>query len=1080
MSLSGVSGSKAWTPLPQLTIPPVGLAGSVARTKGVTAFDVTVDLAHDWKPADAVTVSGLSARLSNQVAPADCPGWEPGKVWLAVSGAATVGFGSTDLKVGGAACVLPGSGAWSFSSTATLDSWKPIPDVNVAVESVGIRAVSTGDGKPVQFTAFGAVAAYGATFRATVSVQDGSVLVDAAGDVGGGTGAGLPAGTTGHVIYASKARPKYQLANAALTSVDAGYTEVDVPQGVTVYGAFDIPLAVRNLMVAKLKLPSIRTVVMSASLGSSTPVLKASVQLGEPGQGVTIYENCGRQACTTDTRTRLGLTDLTLTLSATGEVGFEAGATLAIAKSNQTPASSLELAARVTIDLKGPKITVALFTRGGVWKGALGVPDLDLSGLGIQAGLDFATAIPTPSVGVSAAIAKMPKAWRDSVGMDENNSEPIRFAINLSITSPIIDIQLGVPDGKTVLDPLRAIAKDQLKIDYASLVVAPFGGTLGNRTYAPGLSFGFAATIAGVPLDAAFAVDPSAPRIEGALKVGDFSVGGVTIKKISAELLIDPKGAGDKFYFHLSGGVELPPLEDGAKGGSASGEVTVRASQGKLQASLEVHAKNIGFAGVAKLDRFDLSGSLDVSTTSAPSVTLKLEAAGELLGAQVTLSGSLKLSEGRLESIAVRASVEATFGTGVLEAKLTGPGCAGMGHGACVSFSYADGKFSVEVAAILQAKGFEIALAAQISSEKIAGSGSLAISGVGTFSLSGALYLAAGKDAAGHQVAKGDFDFAAAVSTAKFNGFEASVSVSVNRRGKDFSAKAAGSVTTPAGSVKGAATFVYEGGTLTYDLRASADITIAGVTLAAADVRLVKTRTSFSATVNGSVSIMYGSYGLSGKLNGTFGAAVTKAGSVSYTYDFTGDISLKVPGLTATASVTFRTGLFAFQVDLGDKTIFNVSLKGTVAAGKQVQASVAVTVVGLAATVTLDNTKGSWQLGAVLSYKGHTLAYASIGFGTFKAGVDFDFDKSGALTFLVLRIGGTLSGTMHASVTITRTPTGTSSLDGSFSGAISAEGWFSIYKVYGWTGSVSTGRLGARVSKAGEACATIRGEELCV
>lgn len=1077
LSLSATAGGDGWSPLPGLTLPGVAFAGSVVRTDGVTAFDVSATLSQDWKPSDAVTVTGLTARLSNQPAPAGCPTGQPGSVWLSVQGAATIGFGSTDLELQAQACVLPSEKAWAFASTASLDSWKPISGLDVAVESVGVRASSPGGGASPEFVAFGAVKAYGSTFSASVSVKDGAVLVDAAGQLTADTGAGLPAGTTGHVIYASAPRPQYRLADSALPSVDGDFTNVDVPKGISLYGAFDVPGAVRRVITDQLKLPDIRTVVMSASLGDGPPVLRASVQLGKAGEGVTLYENCGGRECTTDTRTRLGLTDLTLTVSATGSVGFEAGAALAIAKSGDTPASTLSLAARVTIDLKGPKVTVALFTRDGTWRGALGTTGLDLSDLVIQAGVDFTTAIPTPSIGVGATITSMPKSWRDALGMEPGNSEPIRFALNISVSSPIIDIQLGVPNGKTVLDPLRAIAPGKLLIDYASLVIAPFGGTLGNKTYSPGLSFGFAASLAGVPFDAALSIDFTTGRINGKFDVGAFSVGGLTVTGVNAEFRVDPQSSGEKFFFDLAGGVKLPSLENGSPGGSASGRITVRAGADGLQASLKLDAENIGIAGVAKLDSFHLAGSVDVGGKTPPSVKLSLDADGTLLGTTISLGGNLDFSDGRLKSLAVRASIDARFGP----AQLTGPGCPGTKPGACVSFSYADGQFAADVAATLKVGGFDISITGTVSSQKLAATGTLAIDKVGTFTISGAFYTAAGKDPSGADVARGDFDFAAAVNTARVAGFEASLSASLRRRSADVAVKVAGSVTTPGGMVQGSADLAYEQGELTYDFSAAAELSVAGYKLASAAVRIVKTRTSISATVNAQVAFLFGGYGLSGRINGSFSASANPNGTVSLAYDFSGALSLKLPAFEISASFTFRNGYFGFSVNLGEKTIFNVTLSGSISSSNGAQVNAVVSLFGASAWISLDTQGGNWNLGATLSYNGRTLAYARIGNGEFVADVNFNYDVSGEANFWVVKVGGRIFGYLHLHIRIT-----SSSLSASFDGSVQIDGWYSIKLLRGWfwprsywNGQNNVGRFGARVEPGGRTCATVYGRDFC-
>ena len=658
------------------------------------------------------------------------------------------------------------------------------------------------------------------------------------------------------------------------------------------------------------------------------------------------------------------------------------------------------------------------------------------------------------------------------------SSEPLRFALNLSASSPILDLQLGVRDNNTVLDPLQSFAKGKLLIDYASLVIAPFGGQLGERTYTPGISIGFAATIAGVPVDAAFAVDFTKPRIEGNFTIGQFSVGGLTVKKTSGEFLVDPTSSGDKFALDLSGGVDLPSLEAGQPGGTASGALRVRVGANGLTAGLEVHASNIGLAGVARLDRFDLQGSLNVGSSASPAVALNLDAKGTLFGAAITAGGSLDFSDGRLTSLAVRASVDAKFGP----AELTGPGCTASGTttgpGACVNFSYANGDFSAALAATLKVSGFEIALSGSVSRQKIAAAGMLNISGVGSFAMGGALYLADGTDLAGNSVTKGDFDFAAAISTASFAGFEASVSASVVRRSANVKVAASGSVTTPAGSVRGAGTFVYDSGQLTYDFAAAADITIAGINLAAASVRLVQTTRSFSATVNASVAFTVGKYGLSGKVNGTFNAEAD-TGRVRYNYNFAGNLTLALPAITANASFTFHDGDFAFSVSLGSQTIFNVTIAGSISRSGTVTASASLSILAATAMVTVDNVRtatnptGGWRVGATLSYLDHTFAYATIQPGQFTAGVNFAFDKYGEIDLWAIGAGVSLKGYLDLSATITKDSSW--HISGSFAGKVNVRAWYRL----GFGDRHTLADFGGEIKKDGTVCGTVKGHEIC-
>src|SRR5207342_3603296 len=58
--------SSPWTPVTGLTIASGSLSASITRAAGVTTFDVALSVNGSWQPIPAVTVTQITARLTNR------------------------------------------------------------------------------------------------------------------------------------------------------------------------------------------------------------------------------------------------------------------------------------------------------------------------------------------------------------------------------------------------------------------------------------------------------------------------------------------------------------------------------------------------------------------------------------------------------------------------------------------------------------------------------------------------------------------------------------------------------------------------------------------------------------------------------------------------------------------------------------------------------------------------------------------------------------------------------------------------------------------------------------------------------
>ncbi len=1106
LSVQGATGQPDWSPVPGIELPAANFAGSISRDGGPVSFDVSAGIDGTWNPTPGVSISNLTAHLGNVTPPDSCPKIPEGKVWVAIDGAASIDLGSGDIGLAGSACIAPSTGHWSFSTTAALDSFKPISNLDVTVQSLGVTA--SDDGTGVHLLAYGSARALGADFAAVITYQPAtttpqapaSLVVDAFGSLSTTSAASmLPAGVTGHVLFASADRKGYHFYRAGtIPEIDPDLAAVKVQAGITLYATITVGDDLQNLLANKLGLPAPSALVVSMHVGPGAVMLTATVTFGDPTEGYTLYENCGSGPCTEDTRTRLALTGITLTMSAGSDgvvFGFIAAGKLDLPRSGDVPASHLALAASVTIDLTKLTISASLYTTDGTWHHALGVDGLAMTDLALTAGVDFSKPIPLPEVGFAATISEVPTSWAHLLGIpdDPDGQEPITFGLNVSTADPILDIEIGSSDGHDALEPLAPLgvpdAGNILGIDAAHLVIAPFGGTIGNKTYRPGISLGFAATIEGVSLDAELAVDLSAPSVTGTIAIGDISIGGFHAYAMQAEFALTPK-APTIFSLKLSGDFAVPL---GATTLLTAGSLEVVATRTAVSGSLDIDAHHVGLAGVAMLDDLHLHGALAVGGDDPPSVELAVTAHGSVLGAaNVAFGGELKVDGGKLTTLAVAASVDATFGP----VALTGAGCEDLStSGACVSFSDDGGQVAASLAGELDFDGISIEVSGAVAPGFVQASGSVSLPGVGDFALSGALYFGSAEqldgihavDGNGHevQVQPGDFDLDAAFSPATLNGFGGALQLAAKHIGTTGSIAASGWISVPGGYAQGSASFTMNGSTLFFDFRGEAALTLRGFTLASAQVHVWHDATSTGGKVDASIDLPLGSgAGIAARLAGSI-----SMGPGGYDYDLTGSVDFDAVGMALTADLELQPSAFSFSVDLSAESLFDVTLHGYLNLSDTFNLYAATRIGPVGASLHIQHST-NWSFKAQLTYDGHTFAWAAFTGHVMTAGVDFSIHRSGSDTFGPIRVGGSFYGAMNLVITISDKwylPIV------QFGGEISVHGWFQNYECsgwgcldptgdgYHWSGVHDLGTWGASVdTDTGEVCATIESKEFCL
>lgn len=574
---------------------------------------------------------------------------------------------------------------------------------------------------------------------------------------------------------------------------------IGIPAGFTAMASFTLPVSMKDFLSGKLGLPQPLVdsdLVVQVNL-SGTPVIKATLTAGDGGIVLMHNDSNG---------TKLTLQSISLTISLGGSFGLSAQGGLDLPKPDAKTAADvahLTATAAVSIQVSGiPSITISLSKTGDVWQDAFGVTGLDLGDIAIQGGIVFSSP-PTPSIGFGANIVSLPEPWRKPLGIQDNSDgsmEPVTFVVNISAANPILQISLGVPDGHVFLEPMQPIAsilplsdgtKQQLsqvlQVDDASLIIAPYGGSVGSFTFTPGFHVRFDATMLGVNVNVKADVGISPPAIDAHVDVGAFGFGGLNMDETRLDLSITPTTG---FMAHFSGGLSLG-------GASTTATLDAKASlTGGMTFDFESDISHIGYGSMLSLDDLDIFGHGSyTSLKQVPSVTFGMTATAHLLGAGMTVYGDVELGLAGIQGFDILAAPHPVSLGGVVSVGGNGCNAAALADlpdvpalptdGPCVQLGYhplQDPVPTVDInGAIHTSAGIDVAASLTLDDTGLAASGSVQLGPLADVDVSGHLYFGSGlggvkacdetsvldPSAACHQVAvhQGDFVFSAALAS---------------------------------------------------------------------------------------------------------------------------------------------------------------------------------------------------------------------------------------------------------------------------------------------------------------------------
>jgi len=234
-----------------------------------------------------------------------------------------------------------------------------------------------------------------------------------------------------------------------------------------------------------------------------------------------------------------------------------------------------------------------------------------------------------------AGTVQLPQSLTKYLGITTSNPSgeiPVAFGINISETSPCLNIQIGTPSNPANISFLGGVITAQ----YADLSVAPeqactLPSTSGTLTVAQGANIDFAGSFfgVGVTVQATFSDTASGFILDTKVVVNGFSIGGFSMNQTYFHLHIDTTTSTPTYDCEFSGGITFDANGD---------QVTVN---GQIQSG-----GLFNLSGLAKVNLagFSMNMVINASRTQNSDSTYTMSVSGtasfSVLGTNLTLTGS--------------------------------------------------------------------------------------------------------------------------------------------------------------------------------------------------------------------------------------------------------------------------------------------------------------------------------------------------------------------------------------------------------------------------------------------------------
>jgi len=531
-SLSATStGSGSLSVLPGVAVRGAGFSGSVSKKANVLAFQMTVSLSDVTLISGLATLQSPTFTLSNTcpttLSVSSCP--TGNTTYLSTSGTIQFtlgnGLGTQNVAYSGVYGVQTGG----FELNASMSSISIVPGVlqigaptldlsygqskTVSTGTVGGLGNGTVNGYTLSIT--GSVGLHLPGFNQSVPVT--MTFTPSSGSYGFAVSADFATlGTLG----ATGAKLADLVFTTSAQWVSLNGLSVTVPANSLVFGGTFVPPAWLTTYLGK----SIGQVSLYAVYTSPTQYTVSGVfQINLPIPTGT--SNFQVSISSFSVSLAMSASGYTQSLSATGQLAISGSAGSALI--DVVVGLSYQDA---TLSITG-SLTATGTDGGNLWSNAFGLPGVNIQAFAISVGIELATTpIPLPSLGMAATIT-LSGSLVSALGI--TSGATIVAVVNMSVTNPCMDVQINAPNGQ----PAISIAGGLVTANYADLVLAPDGCTVGTYVVPAGFSFDFQGAFFGVALtvQARITITNDGFNLDASAAIGAFNVanaisfGGATV-----------------------------------------------------------------------------------------------------------------------------------------------------------------------------------------------------------------------------------------------------------------------------------------------------------------------------------------------------------------------------------------------------------------------------------------------------------------------------------------------------------------------------------------------------------------------
>ena len=686
-SLSATASTGSLTPLPGWTLSMTTFTGTIAGTASGIKWSLAMNAGTIQVGSD-LTLTNVSVALGTQCTNAALP-------LCATSNGFYLNF------AGGLTVSLPGVGSFTANLVASMNTSQSafemiasIPNninlvpgiLTLSQASVAIGynapgfATIAGDGVTVQgfsgqdsqginiaLTGNVTVSAFGSSLTVAMTVLVGTSGIVVVGLINGGLSVSAVGATLYSVMYSTvtvTATAHYQDAQGNNVTLQVQLQ----PNYFYFAGALGAPGWLNTLLGTSLGSLPVYASVGSGGWSISAQIPESYQMSGGAGFGFA-FQNM------TLTVAQYGLQGISFTAAENGQMYVCGSLTGSCDPSNAENTINCQLA----ISFTAPGlIKFAISVRGAgpndaVISNIFGT-GINVTGLAFQVGLNLETTpIPIPELGL-AATATLPTTLLQDLGIAGSNTQPIpiQLVLNISDTDPCMDIQIGTKGSSQSIINIDNI----ITANYADLVFAPAGCTVGTFIIPEGIGFAFAGSFLGVNVTVQASITLSPFSLSADVSVSGFTLGPFSTNGVSLCLVVGspttlppcfanyPNVNTNGFAVAFQGNVQLAGNLSASVAGSfdASGDFTFNGSASlaigsfSLQLTVAIAQVNGSFTALG-------SGSITIPDL------LQVNVSGDFQSyANMSLSGSATFDPGGFNLATLNFSFTETNGAIALTA----------------------------------------------------------------------------------------------------------------------------------------------------------------------------------------------------------------------------------------------------------------------------------------------------------------------------------------------------------------------------------------------------------------------------